>query len=231
MDRSPQVCSPTAPAVRGASGPPRGCADLKNAMIALERRFCSFVEEVERMPPHVSLLSLRFLRETLRRDMQRLEDDIRRLRAVIVQAQSAEARVLSRGPPAFPVLSLPGDCPSPQRLPIPPPSRPPPIHATRPERRRDRRPCPRACEHCGVRETPEWRRGPLGPDTLCNACGLKYARSLRRDRDSDTRSRVREKMAVRNLLTLEVEIEARQESGVSDDERKAKRRRLEKEQE
>jgi hypothetical protein len=25
-------------------------------------------------------------------------------------------------------------------------------------------------------ETPEWRRGPLGPRTLCNACGLIYAK-------------------------------------------------------
>lgn len=26
------------------------------------------------------------------------------------------------------------------------------------------------CLGCGATETPEWRRGPLGPRTLCNAC-------------------------------------------------------------
>eukprot|EP00005_Dracoamoeba_jomungandri_P002056 CAMPEP_0174252588 /NCGR_PEP_ID=MMETSP0439-20130205/1991_1 /TAXON_ID=0 /ORGANISM="Stereomyxa ramosa, Strain Chinc5" /LENGTH=587 /DNA_ID=CAMNT_0015333145 /DNA_START=62 /DNA_END=1825 /DNA_ORIENTATION=+ len=35
------------------------------------------------------------------------------------------------------------------------------------------------CFHCGVVETPEWRRGPAGPRTLCNACGLQYAKRLK----------------------------------------------------
>nr|GMD85006.1 GATA transcription factor 24-like isoform X1 [Ipomoea batatas] len=36
---------------------------------------------------------------------------------------------------------------------------------------------PRRCHHCGVSEncTPAMRRGPDGPRTLCNACGLKWA--------------------------------------------------------
>ncbi|XP_010482249.1 PREDICTED: GATA transcription factor 24 [Camelina sativa] len=35
----------------------------------------------------------------------------------------------------------------------------------------------RRCEHCGVDEsnTPAMRRGPAGPRTLCNACGLMWA--------------------------------------------------------
>lgn len=43
------------------------------------------------------------------------------------------------------------------------------------------------CHMCGVTETPEWRRGPAGDHTLCNACGLHYAKSLkkqRKERDS-----------------------------------------------
>jgi hypothetical protein len=35
------------------------------------------------------------------------------------------------------------------------------------------------CYMCGVTETPEWRRGPSGEHTLCNACGLQYAKSIR----------------------------------------------------
>ena len=34
------------------------------------------------------------------------------------------------------------------------------------------------CTSCGRTDSPEWRRGPSGLKTLCNACGLRYARSL-----------------------------------------------------
>ncbi|KAJ8764766.1 hypothetical protein K2173_009166 [Erythroxylum novogranatense] len=36
---------------------------------------------------------------------------------------------------------------------------------------------PRSCQHCGTSEkaTPAMRRGPAGPRTLCNACGLMWA--------------------------------------------------------
>ncbi|PIA55960.1 hypothetical protein AQUCO_00700342v1 [Aquilegia coerulea] len=32
----------------------------------------------------------------------------------------------------------------------------------------------RRCSHCGVQKTPQWRAGPLGPKTLCNACGVRF---------------------------------------------------------
>lgn len=32
----------------------------------------------------------------------------------------------------------------------------------------------RKCQHCGAEKTPQWRAGPLGPKTLCNACGVRY---------------------------------------------------------
>lgn len=32
----------------------------------------------------------------------------------------------------------------------------------------------RKCSHCEAEETPQWREGPLGPKTLCNACGVRY---------------------------------------------------------
>jgi hypothetical protein len=39
-----------------------------------------------------------------------------------------------------------------------------------------------ACLGCQATDTPEWRRGPLGPRTLCNACvsGKGRGRSVRR---------------------------------------------------
>ncbi|KAL8553097.1 hypothetical protein ACS0TY_001666 [Phlomoides rotata] len=32
----------------------------------------------------------------------------------------------------------------------------------------------RKCSHCQVQRTPQWRTGPLGPKTLCNACGVRF---------------------------------------------------------
>lgn len=33
---------------------------------------------------------------------------------------------------------------------------------------------PRRCSHCLSQRTPQWRAGPKGPKTLCNACGVRY---------------------------------------------------------
>ncbi|CAI9767172.1 unnamed protein product [Fraxinus pennsylvanica] len=32
----------------------------------------------------------------------------------------------------------------------------------------------RKCVHCASETTPQWRTGPMGPKTLCNACGVRY---------------------------------------------------------
>ncbi|PSS24028.1 GATA transcription factor [Actinidia chinensis var. chinensis] len=32
----------------------------------------------------------------------------------------------------------------------------------------------RRCWHCLAEKTPQWRAGPMGPKTLCNACGVRY---------------------------------------------------------
>lgn len=32
------------------------------------------------------------------------------------------------------------------------------------------------CVTCGRTDSPEWRKGPLGAKTLCNACGLRWAK-------------------------------------------------------
>jgi GATA zinc finger len=34
----------------------------------------------------------------------------------------------------------------------------------------------RVCGSCATSDTPKWRRGPQGPRTLCNACGIKWSR-------------------------------------------------------
>lgn len=43
---------------------------------------------------------------------------------------------------------------------------------------------PKQCASCNTKETPEWRKGPDGPRSLCNACGLHWAK-LQRKRKED----------------------------------------------
>lgn len=42
------------------------------------------------------------------------------------------------------------------------------------------------CSGCHSTTTPEWRRGPMGPRTLCNACGLVYGKLVNKKRTYDT---------------------------------------------
>ncbi|RCH84624.1 blue light receptor [Rhizopus stolonifer] len=37
---------------------------------------------------------------------------------------------------------------------------------------------PKMCTQCQSTDSPEWRKGPNGPKELCNACGLRYAKTL-----------------------------------------------------
>ncbi|KAJ2983961.1 hypothetical protein NQ176_g313 [Zarea fungicola] len=39
---------------------------------------------------------------------------------------------------------------------------------------------PGRCHRCNTTTTPEWRRGPNGARTLCNACGLQYSKQQRK---------------------------------------------------
>uniref|UniRef100_A0A7N0TJA2 GATA-type domain-containing protein n=1 Tax=Kalanchoe fedtschenkoi TaxID=63787 RepID=A0A7N0TJA2_KALFE len=43
----------------------------------------------------------------------------------------------------------------------------------------------RVCEFCGCTETPTWRRGPSGPNTLCNRCGLRYMRNQKKAKNAE----------------------------------------------
>ncbi|PPQ98850.1 hypothetical protein CVT24_003403 [Panaeolus cyanescens] len=44
------------------------------------------------------------------------------------------------------------------------------------------------CITCGRTDSPEWRKGPQGPKTLCNACGLRWAKQVRKKKDKATSS-------------------------------------------
>lgn len=41
-------------------------------------------------------------------------------------------------------------------------------------------PSPVSCAHCGSSKTPEWRRGPSGDKTLCNACGIFFSKLIKK---------------------------------------------------
>ncbi|KAG8770921.1 hypothetical protein FRC12_003974 [Ceratobasidium sp. 428] len=51
---------------------------------------------------------------------------------------------------------------------------------TNPTKKKRERKGPTQCASCHATSTPEWRRGPLGPRTLCNACGLVYAKLMKK---------------------------------------------------
>jgi len=63
----------------------------------------------------------------------------------------------------------------------------PPYSMHEVKKRRGRAAPPGRCHSCNRVDTPEWRRGPDGARTLCNACGLHYAK-LERKRQLDQRS-------------------------------------------
>lgn len=49
------------------------------------------------------------------------------------------------------------------------------------------------CRSCGTTETPEWRKGPDGQKSLCNACGLHFANNMKREKEipfTQTRSSI-----------------------------------------
>lgn len=43
------------------------------------------------------------------------------------------------------------------------------------------------CADCGTLDSPEWRKGPKGSKTLCNACGLRWAKKTKKQKPDDAR--------------------------------------------
>jgi hypothetical protein len=113
---------------------------------------------------------------------------------------SQAARPVAASPPQSPAANSPPESPIwepraapppmylPKRIPplsahlhkrIPPPS----VHLPKKISKKNKKykgPAPwakndgKTCLHCGTSKTPQWREGPQGRSTLCNACGVRY---------------------------------------------------------
>ncbi|KAH8832852.1 hypothetical protein DL96DRAFT_1551943 [Flagelloscypha sp. PMI_526] len=64
----------------------------------------------------------------------------------------------------------------------------------------------RVCLGCDATSTPEWRRGPMGPRTLCNACGLVWAKMVKKRNPN---------LATKNAPQEEDELASSEEEAVS----------------
>ncbi|KAG0277058.1 hypothetical protein BGZ96_003029 [Linnemannia gamsii] len=68
-------------------------------------------------------------------------------------------------------------------------------------KRAKRSQAPGRCQSCHSSDTPEWRRGPDGARTLCNACGLHYAKLLRRQNEQAQQSPSRISIALPSSMS------------------------------
>eukprot|EP01117_Protostelium_nocturnum_P001350 TRINITY_DN11663_c0_g1_i1.p1 TRINITY_DN11663_c0_g1~~TRINITY_DN11663_c0_g1_i1.p1 ORF type:complete len:246 (-),score=43.18 TRINITY_DN11663_c0_g1_i1:48-785(-) len=55
------------------------------------------------------------------------------------------------------------------------------------------------CKSCGETETCEWRRGPDGYKSLCNACGIHFAKMVKRE-EANASTYVPKSVNLQNLL-------------------------------
>ncbi|USN51796.1 MAG: hypothetical protein H6731_05160 [Myxococcales bacterium] len=58
---------------------------------------------------------------------------------------------------------------------------------------------PKLFLHCGNGFTPQWRRGPDGKKSLCNACGLHFSRNIKSEKKI-LRADTTERIKINNLI-------------------------------
>eukprot|EP01101_Sappina_pedata_P006107 TRINITY_DN2954_c0_g2_i1.p1 TRINITY_DN2954_c0_g2~~TRINITY_DN2954_c0_g2_i1.p1 ORF type:complete len:187 (+),score=42.42 TRINITY_DN2954_c0_g2_i1:54-563(+) len=57
------------------------------------------------------------------------------------------------------------------------------------------------CIFCGTYKTPEWRRGPDGKRSLCNACGLRFSNLCKREKELPLRESKLEVCSIKHLIS------------------------------
>lgn len=110
-----------------------------------------------------------------------------------IGAQMAQAVALPRSAPPDALIAPQGPLDGAQQqhqrsaMPAQPPAAASPsasMTEVPPPRKRGRKPHNRVqqeCKSCGTTSTPEWRKGPDGRNSLCNACGLRWSKAVRPD--------------------------------------------------
>ena len=110
-----------------------------------------------------------------------------------IGAQVAQAVALPRSAPPDALIASQGQLDAMQQqhqrsaIPAQPPAAASPsasMTEVPPPRKRGRKPHNRVqqeCKSCGTTSTPEWRKGPDGRNSLCNACGLRWSKAVRPD--------------------------------------------------
>lgn len=86
----------------------------------------------------------------------------------------------------------------------------------------------RKCLHCGTQKTPQWRAGPMGPKTLCNACGVRFksGRLCEEYRPAASPTFIESVHSNSHRRVLEMRRHKFEVDGVESQERKEKSRRL-----
>ena len=74
-------------------------------------------------------------------------------------------------------------------------------HTNKRKRMKLTNPVHRECAICKETNTPEWRKGPEGTHTLCNACGLNFAKKMKQERQNLERQGYR-KESIDSMLNV-----------------------------
>ena len=67
------------------------------------------------------------------------------------------------------------------------------------------------CTDCGTLDSPEWRKGPMGAKTLCNACGLRWAKKEKKRTGVDDKTNG---TGLGGVASDELQLQAQANSGI-----------------
>ncbi|CAK8569846.1 unnamed protein product [Lathyrus sativus] len=75
-----------------------------------------------------------------------------------------------------------------------------PYRGVQNERYNQGSPTSRVCAECQTTSTPLWRSGPMGPKSLCNACGIRQRKAIRAEEEAGITSSKTNKEKEKKLL-------------------------------
>eukprot|EP01105_Mastigella_eilhardi_P005167 TRINITY_DN16944_c0_g1_i1.p1 TRINITY_DN16944_c0_g1~~TRINITY_DN16944_c0_g1_i1.p1 ORF type:complete len:320 (+),score=116.42 TRINITY_DN16944_c0_g1_i1:86-961(+) len=161
---TPSPASPATPAAAADDDSPQLPLLEAGAPVACEEPLLQFIQQQQ-------VLKLLQQQQQQNLHLQLLQQQQQLLFLLLQEQQRKERQLLM--PPCEAALPSPGPKQHPfQQAQLTAAFPPPIVHKRRPPGT-DRSKL--FCHKCGKTDTPQWRSGPNGPATLCNACGLQYA--------------------------------------------------------